>query len=108
LQVWPRFVAAAESLTAFEPLQAGPFSAELRQAAIDEHTLIEDGQALISWLAGARVPMPKSTRDYILRCEQMKPHLLEPQATAASSSTERVAPDVRDAEDIERDGRQGI
>ena len=31
--------------------------------------LIEDGNDLLIYLSGARVPMPKSTREYLARCD---------------------------------------
>lgn len=71
--VWPRFVAAGERLVAFRPqgrAKQGSVLAKLRQA--EELRLIRDGRNLISYLSGARVPMPKSTREYIERCEAFK------------------------------------
>ncbi|MEM7251999.1 MAG: hypothetical protein AAF493_11280 [Pseudomonadota bacterium] len=68
LDVWPRFVAAGECLTSFRP--ANP--ARSAEERLNEQRIIADGQALISWLAGARVPMPKSTKEYLERCDALR------------------------------------
>jgi hypothetical protein len=31
--------------------------------------LIADGNSLLTYISGARVPMPKSTREYLRRCD---------------------------------------
>lgn len=67
-EVWPRFVAAGEALLAFRPNV--PESVSINdQRMIEQGTqLISDGNALLAYLSGARVPMPKSTREYLERC----------------------------------------
>jgi hypothetical protein len=68
-EVWPRFVAAGEALLAFEPVLPENASIhELRMVELGEQ-LIEDGNDLLTYLSGARVPMPKSTREYLERCD---------------------------------------
>ncbi len=68
-EVWPRFVAAGEALLEFRP--ALPENASLHQERMVEKAmrLIADGNALLTYLSGARVPMPKSTREYQERCD---------------------------------------
>jgi hypothetical protein len=67
--VWPRFVAASEALEDFTPTLPDGANLELRQHAEQGSRLLQDGRNLITWLSGARVPMPKSKREFIERCE---------------------------------------
>ena len=68
-EVWPRFVAAGESLLAFRPLL--PENASLHEQRMVEQglRLISEGNDLVTYLSGARVPMPKSTREYQECCD---------------------------------------
>lgn len=72
--VWPRFVAAGEKLvncgTVLDPAGELHDSEELV-------VLIREGKDLISYLAGARVPMPKSTREFVSKCEDYSRRLME-------------------------------
>lgn len=67
--VWPRFVAASESLQNFAPELTDDADLKTRQRAERGSQLLEDGRKLLTWLGGARVPMPKSKREFIERCE---------------------------------------
>ncbi len=72
-QVWPRFVAASQKLVGFTPAPGTKRkSAAARQREEDARRLIRDGRDLITYLSGARVPMPKSTTTYIARCARFK------------------------------------
>ena len=68
-EVWPRFVAAGEALLAFRP--SIPEHASIQERRMVEHgmQLIADGNDLLTYISGARVPMPKSTREYLERCD---------------------------------------
>lgn len=68
-EVWPRFVAAAEELETFEPSVSSNVSDSRRQEIEKGRQLIREGTALITYLASARVPMPKSTRDFLRNCD---------------------------------------
>ncbi|MSR15438.1 MAG: hypothetical protein EXR86_12935 [Gammaproteobacteria bacterium] len=66
--VWPEFVASGDELYHFEARVSG-----------DEHTnqciargmeLVREGKKIIEWVAFARVPMPKTARNFIERCAQ--------------------------------------
>lgn len=63
--VWPEFVAAGDELFHFHPdLAAAHGDAEVR--AIEQGVaLIRRGQDLLTWIASARVPMPKSTQNFL-------------------------------------------
>ncbi|MBK7423918.1 MAG: hypothetical protein IPJ48_12885 [Propionivibrio sp.] len=69
--VWAQLVTAAERLASFAPApQALPPGNEApRHGLADGLQLIHSGRDLIFHIARARTPMPKSTREYIERCE---------------------------------------
>ena len=68
--VWARLVTAAEQLAHFTPhAKALPFDGTISHNVSDGLQLIRSGRDLIFSIARARTPMPKSTRDYIARCE---------------------------------------
>ena len=64
-QVWPRFVSLGERLDAFKPGIPEDADQMLRMRMAYGRDLIQEGRQLISYIASARVPMPKSTRAYI-------------------------------------------
>jgi hypothetical protein len=67
--VWAEFVVAGETLASFEPkLRVRPTAAE-RQRAQDGLQLVADGKDLVFFITRARVPMPKTTRAFIDRCQ---------------------------------------
>jgi hypothetical protein len=71
--VWSRFVVAGERLAAFAP--ASPLLLEPRDRGrvdydlADGEELIRRGRDLIFHIARARVSMPKSTREFVARCD---------------------------------------
>ena len=67
--VWPHFVASSERLFEFEPEVPADASEQRCRQIADGKRLIEDGRALLSYLASARVPMPKSTAVYLKKCQ---------------------------------------
>ena len=68
-EIWPRFVAAGEALLAFSPAiprgQTETYAYYLR----DGTRLLRDGKNLLAYIAGARVPMPKSTAEFLSTCQ---------------------------------------
>jgi hypothetical protein len=67
--VWALLVTAAERLANFYPqAHALPVGAD-QHSVSDGLQLIRSGRDLIFYIARARTPMQKSTRDYIARCE---------------------------------------
>ncbi|MES9993367.1 MAG: hypothetical protein ABW098_15565 [Candidatus Thiodiazotropha sp.] len=66
--VWPKFAVACEKLMQIGPLEKNNDSCLACWEADEGHQLIKDGADLITHIARARVPMPKSTRTYIDRC----------------------------------------
>jgi hypothetical protein len=71
-RVWPRFVAAGEQVAEFRPNLHEPLS-EAEQGDVDDALrLIAEGKRVIEYLAGARVPMPKTTANYLRRCTEFR------------------------------------
>jgi hypothetical protein len=67
--VWSGFSVAAEDVGAFVPqLSAEPSNVE-REAAVQGKQLLQRGKDLIIYVTRARVPMPKSTKEFIESCE---------------------------------------
>ena len=71
-EVWTTFVASAERLADFEPHLAADASARADQEISDALQLIREGKDLITYVTRARVPMSKSTREFIERCERFR------------------------------------
>ena len=69
-QVWPNFVALGESLDVFRPEVPADADQILRMRIAYGRNLIQEGRRLISYIAGARVPMPQSTTAYIDECQR--------------------------------------
>ena len=69
--VWTTLVTAGERLVYFDPQGASLSSIEqaLQHGVADGLQLIRDGHDLIFDITRARTPMPKSTAEYIRRCE---------------------------------------
>jgi hypothetical protein len=81
IEVWPRFVAAADRLNAAEP--DIPEGCDRRQFTFGRRgiRLIREGGELMIDLANLRVPMPRTTHDYLERCDRF----VERFATQSSS-----------------------
>ncbi len=70
--VWPDFIAAREAVEGFEPKQMPEADNENLQRNDQGVKLIKAGAALITYLSEARVPMPKSTRNFLQLCESFE------------------------------------
>lgn len=73
--VWADFAVAGERLDAFAPRLSGATSAGDIELVADGMRLIAQGRDLIGHITRARVPMPKTKRDYIERCEHYRRRL---------------------------------
>jgi hypothetical protein len=71
-RVWPRFVAAGEGVAGFRPTLPEEATAEQRRLADEALRLLAEGKKVIEYLAGARVPMPKTTANYHRRCDEFR------------------------------------
>lgn len=67
-QIWPRYVAAGEALLAFEPTRCNRDNDDIRR-------MIHEGKELLGYISGARVPMPKSTAEFISHCDRLRRRL---------------------------------
>jgi len=67
-EVWSSFVVASETLCAFQPTSAAGSDPQLCSQLVE---LLRDSAVLVSSMARARVPMPKSTRAFVERCESL-------------------------------------
>lgn len=70
--IWTDFVVAGEHLAAFSPRLVNTPTLETIQFAGEGRQLIVRGRDLIGDITRARVAMPKSTREYIERCERYR------------------------------------
>jgi hypothetical protein len=70
--IWTDFVVAGERLAAFSPRLINTPTLETIQFAGEGQQLILRGRDLIGDITRARVAMPKSTRDFVDRCERYR------------------------------------
>ena len=76
--VWPTFVVCRERLRNLRPiLPPAPTAAEIREAQ-EANRLVMEGSALVTHIVRARVPMPKSTMEFLDKCTQFRRTFLEP------------------------------
>jgi hypothetical protein len=70
--IWPMFVVAGEKLNRFQPTlppRSARTQVRMAEAGLD---LLRMGTDLVTYITRARVPMPKSTREYIGRCDAFR------------------------------------
>jgi hypothetical protein len=66
-EVWPEFVASGNKLWRFQVDVSNPGSgSECRKRG---NELIREGKKLMEWIAFARVPMPKTTANFVAQCD---------------------------------------
>jgi len=71
-EVWPTFVVAGERLCRLEPQLPKYASEKQVRRARRARALIRDGVSLIQHSARARVPIPKSTHQYLGHCRRFR------------------------------------
>jgi hypothetical protein len=69
---WSAFVTAGEQLVAFEPVVSQRASINERLCIAQGRAMIAAGAELVAHVTRARVPMPKSTREYLERLERYR------------------------------------
>jgi len=84
--VWAAFVVAAEALTHFQPKLPSDASLLDQQRAAHGTRLINEGKDLVSFMTRARVIMPKSTREFIERCEDYRRAVQQQQSSPLSAT----------------------
>ncbi len=80
-EVWPRFVAALEAVEDYRP-RIPPHTPDREKNFIRRgQRLLMEGKNVLNYIAGARVPMPKTKREYLEKCEAYadaaRRHMLE-------------------------------
>ena len=76
-QVWPAFVVARDKLLTIQPrLPPAPSLAEIHEAQ-EGNRILKAGTALVTHIVRARVPMPKSARELIDRCDRFRRNYLD-------------------------------
>lgn len=70
--IWPRFVASGEKIHCFEPTLCEGVPLAHRDQLEKGRDLLREGGELVSYLAGVRVPMPKSTMEFLQSCDTYK------------------------------------
>lgn len=68
-EVWPAFVAAGEALLAFQPTVPDGDLLDSQERRAWGMRLLREGKLLLTYLAGVRTPMPKSTQEFLASCE---------------------------------------
>ena len=70
--VWPEFVACGERLLDWRPRAFISDKESERRRIEDGIRVLREGKNLLTYIAGARVPMPKSTREFLDLCRRYK------------------------------------
>ena len=71
-KIWPRFVACGDAVQHFRPDEA-EYESEHGHLYLQEMLRsIVDGKQVIEYLAGARVPMPKTTDNFAQRGKELR------------------------------------
>jgi hypothetical protein len=70
--VWTTFVVCSEHLSAVAPKLPEDAPPRAEREAAEACRLIRQGTDLITYITRARVPMPKSTREFVDRCERFQ------------------------------------
>ena len=68
--VWPRFVTASDTVKAFTPEIPPGTPTAMAEHIENGNELLQSGRRLITYIAGARVPITNETRRYLRRCER--------------------------------------
>lgn len=68
-EIWPNFVALAETIDNFKPVLADNSGQLLEMRTAQGKSLLLEGKRLLGYIASARVPMPLSTAQYIEKCQ---------------------------------------
>ncbi|MDX1593037.1 MAG: hypothetical protein R3298_02235 [Gammaproteobacteria bacterium] len=71
-QIWPRYVATREALAVLTARRSDESDLAWRMLIDDAYRLQRRGMLLVSYIAGTRVPMAKSLRNYLDNCEAIK------------------------------------
>jgi hypothetical protein len=90
-EVWASFVVAGEKVSAFQPALPRDASRVEIQRAADGADLIRQAKDLVSHVTRARVPMPKTTREFIEHLERFRRARADTAALAAVATPQSSA-----------------
>ncbi|MGC4069500.1 MAG: hypothetical protein QM784_33570 [Polyangiaceae bacterium] len=68
-EIWTSFVVSGEAVSDFSPHMSAQMSSTEQHWVAEGMKLLRDGRQLIEYITRARVPMPKSGREYIERLQ---------------------------------------
>jgi hypothetical protein len=70
-RIWPRYVVARERIEVYSKRSSA--ATDLAQRILDDdvYRLLKEGIDLLSYLAGTRVPMPKSMQELLDKCDSV-------------------------------------
>lgn len=71
-RIWPKFVATGEDLLEFQATVPPNTPRELERHIANGARLLRHGKNLITWVANVRVPMPRTTKAYLAKCEKYR------------------------------------
>ena len=71
-EIWPNFVALGETIDGFKPLLTDNAGQTLVMHIAEGKALLLEGKRLLGYIAGARIPMPSSTTQYLEKCQTFK------------------------------------
>ena len=71
-KAWPEFVTLKEQVKSFQPVEPSEISALARIQLQRGCRLLSEGADLISYMAGVRVPMPKSKKQFLDNLDEFK------------------------------------
>lgn len=69
--VWPKFVAAAENVEQYRPVLPNDAPSAVKRLVHEAEDVLQRGRELIIYVAGARVPIPRTTENFLRRCEAL-------------------------------------
>lgn len=70
--IWPTYIASREKVEGYKPPAELDIEPLRLNRMVKAKKLIMDGSSLITYLSGARVPMPKSTQLFLEKCDRFR------------------------------------
>lgn len=84
-EVWPSFVTAGDQLSDTRSRMPAPSSGAVKREVEDGFRLIQQGKALLTYIARARVSMPKSMQNFIDQCDHFQLSYIDPKNNTSTS-----------------------
>jgi hypothetical protein len=98
--VWPAFVVASDRLGRVNPVLPPDASAAATREAMEGLRLLRDGAELIGYIVRARVPMPKSTGEFVDCCHRFRETFFETARGTGDIETTRPSEGSRDKDTV--------